>query len=102
MTRMKIGTAMFRRSVLPLRRSTVESARSREPKIRPIAGRTLLGAGGAEVPSAPDFDPCQSDEHVFEGDVAAGDLHHARVLAVLCDQSGGRVDGEELSVVDDR
>src|ERR1700694_3774568 len=43
-----------------------------------------------------------SDEDIFEGDLAMGDLAHACVICVLLDEPRWRVDRDQLAVVDDR
>src|SRR6185437_4849455 len=70
MISMRIGTAMFRIRVRPLRSNTVKSARKSERKMSPVCGRA------AEIVSVTDLTPRQTDEDVLQGHLAVCDREH--------------------------
>src|SRR5450830_215380 len=97
MTSTMTGSAMLTTRDCELLASTVKSARISEPRIIFRAGRAVPDAA-----SLTKVAPCQPDEHVFQCDLAAGDLHDPRVVPVLRDEVVRCLDGEEPAVVDNR
>src|ERR1700726_2162803 len=64
-------------------------------------GEWIGGALGWLLISVAKVTSGQSDEDIFEGDLAVSNLENSRIIFVLLDEPSGRIDRDQLAIVDD-